>query len=310
MSKFLELAEAYREGKIHASSPELKNLEGLISKMASTEDGRMEIAEVIGTYIQENFSKFDIAPLLTGQTKHFAYGQRPEFRLKRKGIKAYWIAPNSSTPKSRNYQDVLNMEFETLSVRPECLIEELRAGRVGTVQELMEDAQEALHNAIVEKIFTLLGQVYNETNNKERYVKDSTSLTQASLDKAIDTVAYRNGTQPVILGDRMLVNQILKFDGFTPEAKEEVRMNGSLGYYRGARIIAAYETYDEANDRNIVPTNRLYVTAGNLGYTATYGDVKTGQETSIEDWSWNARTDIEWGFVVTNPKALFVIEVE
>lgn len=305
-----EIAEKLKNREISADSKEVKDIENILMEMASTEDGRTEIAEVIGVYLQEQMNKIDIAPLIT-DSKHFNFGDRPEFRLKKKGIKAYWIAPNSSTPKSKNYQETLNMDFETLSVRPECLLDELKAGRISSLQELLADGQEALRTAIVEKVFTILGQVYNEQGAGKGFITVcTTGIDKASLEKAIDAVTYRTGKNAVILGDKTLTNQIMGFDGFAPEANEEIRKNGTLGYFRGARIIGVNDVYDEALGKSLVPKDRLFIVSDKIGYSATYGDVKTGQENSIEDWSWNARVDMEWGIAVTNPKGIQVIQVK
>lgn len=305
-----EIAEKLKNREISADSKEVKDIENILMEMASTEDGRTEIAEVIGVYLQEQMNKIDIAPLIT-DSKHFNFGDRPEFRLKKKGIKAYWIAPNSSTPKSKNYQETLNMDFETLSVRPECLLDELKAGRISSLQELLTDGQEALRTAIVEKVFTILGQVYNEQGaGKDFTTVCTTSIDKASLEKAIDAVTYRTGKNAVILGDKTLTNQIMGFEGFAPEASEEIRKNGTLGYFRGARIIGVNDVYDEALGKSLVPKDRLFIVSDKIGYSATYGDVKTGQENSIEDWSWNARVDMEWGIAITNPKGIQVIQVK
>ncbi|MBU5669652.1 hypothetical protein KQI68_07335 [Peptoniphilus sp. MSJ-1] len=306
---FLEIAEAYKNRQIDSNDKDIKNIEEYLMELASTEDGRNEIAEIIGVYLQDSMNTIDIAPMIT-DSKHFNLGDRPEFRLKKKGIKAYWIAPNSTTPKTRNYQETLSMDFETLSVRPECLLDELKAGRVSSLAELLADGQEALRNAIVAKIFTILGQVYNETNNAEYLTVCTTKLEKSAIEEAIDKVTYRTGKKAVILGDKLLTNQIMGFEGYTNEANEEIRKNGTLGYFRGARIVGVNDVYDEALGKSLVPKNRLFIVSDKIGYSATHGDVKTGQENSIEDWSWNARIDMEWGIAITNPKGIQVIEVK
>ncbi|NMW84687.1 hypothetical protein HKO22_02875 [Peptoniphilus sp. AGMB00490] len=306
---FFEIAEKLKNREIDPNSKEVKDIENVLMEMASTEDGRAELAEVIGIYLQEQINKIDIAPLMT-ESKHFNFGERPEFRLKKKGIKAYWIAPNSSTPKTKNYQETLGMEFETLSVRPECLLDELKAGRIASLRELLTDGTEALQSAIVEKVFTILGQVYNTQTNKDYLTVCSTKLEKSSLEEAIDKVTYRTGKSAIVLGDKILTNQIMGFEGFTNEAKEEIRQNGTLGYFRGARIIGVNDVYDEALGKSLVPKDRLFVISDKIGYSATYGDAKTGQENSIEDWSWNARIDMDWGMAVTNPKGIQVIQIQ
>lgn len=305
---YMELAEMLARGEVSEKDSRVQEAEKFLKELASTEDGRQEIAETIALYIDTNFNKFDIAPYLT-ENKAFRLGDKPEFRLKKKGIKAYWIAPNSSTPKSRNYQEVLSMEFDSLSVRPEVLIDELKAGRIGSLADLVRDSETAMRNAIASKVFTILGQVYNETKNAEYFAQDTTSLAKATLDTAIDKIFYKTGKKPVIIGDMMLTNQIMGFEGFTEEAKEEIRKTGKIGVYRGATILALPEVLDEATGQPIVPQNRLYIVSSKIGYSATYGDSKSGQESSLEDWTWNARIDKEWGMTVTEPQGLYVVEV-
>lgn len=306
---FMEIAELLSRNEISYDDTRVKEAEAFLSEMASTEDGRAEIAEVIAIYLDKNWSKFDISPYICNY-RNFQLGDKPEFRLKKKGIKAYWIAPNSYTPKSRNYQETLSMEFETISARPECLLDEIKAGRIQGLAELLRDTREAVQTGISSKVFTILGQVYNETSNDDMYDVNTTSLTQASLDKAIDTVFYKTGVRPTIIGDMLLTNQIMKFEGFTEEAREEIRKTGKIGVYRGATILGLPEIKDEATGKVVVPKNRLYIVSSKIGYAGTYGSTKSGQESSIDDWSWNARLDKEWGMAVTDPSGLYVIEIQ
>jgi hypothetical protein len=305
---YFEIAENYAKGLLSINDESVKKAQDFLAELASTEDGRQEIAETIAIYLDKNFAKFDIAPYLCNY-RNFNLGDKPEFRLKKKGIKAYFIAPNSSTPKSRNYQETLTMEFDSLSVRPECLLDELKAGRVQGFAELLGDAREAMQNAISGHVFTLLGQFYNETTNSTQYKQDTTSLAQASLNTAIDTMFYKTGVRPVILGDMLLTNQIRDFEGYSEDIKTEITRTGVLGSYRGATILPLPEVKDPATNKILVPKNRIYISSSKIGYAGTYGEAKAGQESSIEDWSWNARIDKEWGMTVTDAQGLYVIEV-
>jgi hypothetical protein len=306
---FMELAEKLSTGEISVTDKRIEKAEQLLAEMASTEDGRQEIAETVAIYLDKHWAKFDITPYIC-EYRNFKLGDKPEFRLKKKGIKAYWIAPNSSTPKSRNYRETLTMEFEHISVRPECLLDEIKSGRIQGFAELLKDAKEAVQNAIVGKVFTLLGQFYNAETNSDFFKVDTTTLAQASLNTAIDTIFYKTGKRPVIIGDMMLTNQIMGFEGFTEEANEEIRKTGKIGVYRGATILGLPEVKDEATQAVLVPKDRLYVVSSKIGYAGTYGDTKSGQESSIEDWSWNARLDRSFGMTVTDPKGMYVIEIQ
>lgn len=305
---FMEIAELFSQGKIDLSDERVKKAEEFLAEMASTEDGRQEIAETIAIYLDKNFNKFDISPYLFTY-RNFNLGDKPEFRLKKKGIKAYWIAPNSSTPKSRNYQETLTMEFDSLSVRPECLLDELKVGRIQGFAELIKDAREAMQDAIAGKVFTLLGQFYNATTNSDMFKQDTTTLAQASLNTAIDDIVYKTGVRPTIIGDMLLINQIRDFTGYTDTTKDEILRTGKIGVYRGANLLSLPECKDPSTGKILVPKNRLYVCSSKIGYAGTYGDAKSGQESSIEDWTWNARIDKEWGATVTEAEGMYVIEV-
>jgi hypothetical protein len=305
----MEIAEKFSKGELSVNDESIKKAQEFLAELASTEDGRNEIAETIAMYIDENFNKFDIAPYLCNY-RNFALGDKPEFRLKKKGIKAYWIAPNSSTPKSRNYMETLSMEFDSLSVRPEAMIDELKAGRIQGFAELVADAKQAMVDAISSKVFTLLDQVYNETGaGKDNFKQDSTNLAQASLNTALDQIFYKTGVRPVIIGDMLLTNQIRDFSGYSEDIKTQITKTGVLSSYRGSVILPLPECKDPVSGKLLVPKNKLYIVSSKVGYAGTYGEAKAGQETSIEDWSWNARIDKEWGMTVTEPKGLYMIEV-
>src|SRR5690606_24360761 len=108
-------------------------------------------------------------------------------------------------------------------------------------------------------VFTILGQVYNATNNTDLFQADTTSLSQTSVNKAIDEVVYRTGKQATIIGDMKLVNQIRDFSGYTDTTKDEIMRTGRIGVYRGANIISVSEVKDPATGKILVPKNRLYV---------------------------------------------------
>jgi len=304
----MEIAEQIANGQLSMEDSKVKEAEAILKELASTVDGKNEIASVIGIYIDRTFNKFDIAPYLC-EYRNFSLGDSPEFRLKKKGIKAYWIAPNSTTPKSRNFQETLTMEFETISARPEVYLDEIEAGRIQGFVELVRDTQEAIKNGISGKVFTLLGQFYNLTKNADFYAQDTTSLTADTLDEAIDKIFYETGKKPTIIADYMLSQQITKFEGFTDEALEEIRNNGKLGTYRGATIMGLPQILDPVTEENVVPTNKLFVCSQKIGYAGTYGNSKTGQEVDIDNWTWNVRLDKNWGMTVTEPKGLYVIEI-
>jgi len=116
---FFEIAEKYNKHLISETDTEYVQAEAALKELASTEDGKTELAAIVYEYIQKTIYKFDISQYVF-RTKTFTATDRPIFREKGFGMKAYWIAPNSVTPKSRNFDNEFTMEFDTLSVSPEC----------------------------------------------------------------------------------------------------------------------------------------------------------------------------------------------
>lgn len=303
------LAEKLAKNEISSSDPKLEEASKLIAQMASTEEGRNELAEIVKIALEDSYNKFDIIPMLF-ETRHFKLGDRPMFKTHKKGIKAYWTAPNAYVPKSQNYETEIFMQFESLGVRPECLLSDLKTGRVDSFAALISDGREAIEIAIYKKIYELLAQVYNATGSGKNYQSSvATKLTKDVLDKAINTVRKKVGGAPTIIADYDLATQIEGFDGFSEIAMEEIRTHGLLGKYRGCNIVYLPEILDPVTQESIVPTDKLFVVGRKIGVYGDYNDMDFMQEQNIDDKSWNCRIDKEMGACVTRPEGIYVVEV-
>lgn len=303
------LAEKLAKNEISSTDPKLEEASKLIAKMASTEEGRNELAEIVKIALEDSYNKFNIIPMLF-ETRHFKLGDRPMFKTHKKGIKAYWTAPNAYVPKSQNYETEIFMQFESLGVRPECLLSDLKTGRVDSFAALISDAREAMEIAIYQKIYELLAQVYNATGSGKDYQSSvATKLTKDVLDKAINTVRKKVGGAPTIIADYDLATQIEGFDGFSEIAMEEIRTHGLLGKYRGCNIVYLPEILDPVTQESIVPTDKLFVVGRKIGVYGDYADMDTMSEININDKSWNCRLDKEMGACITRPEGIYVVEV-
>lgn len=303
------LAEKLAKNEISSTDPKLEEASKLIAKMASTEEGRNELAEIVKIALEDSYNKFNIIPMLF-ETRHFKLGDRPMFKTHKKGIKAYWTAPNAYVPKSQNYETEIFMQFESLGVRPECLLSDLKTGRVDSFAALISDAREAMEIAIYQKIYELLAQVYNATGSGKDYQSSvATKLTKDVLDKAINTVRKKVGGAPTIIADYDLATQIEGFDGFSEIAMEEIRTHGLLGKYRGCNIVYLPEILDPVTQESIVPTDKLFVVGRKIGVYGDYADMDTMSEININDKSWNCRLDKEMGACITKPEGIYVVEV-
>lgn len=301
------LADKLARNEISSQDPKMKEASKLISKMSETEKGRDELAEIVKIALEDAYNKFNIIPMLF-ETRHFNLGDRPMFKTHKKGIKAYWTAPNSYVPKSQNYETEIFMQFEGLGVRPTCLLSDLKTGRVDSFGSLIADAREAMEIAIYQKIYELLAQTYNATGaGKNNQAEVTNKLTKEALDKAINTVRKKVGGAPTIIADYDICTQIEGFDGFTWVALEEIRTHGLLGKYRGCNIVYLPEILDPVTQKSIVPTDKLFVVGQKIGVYGDYADMDVMQEQNINDKSWNCRLDKEMGCAITKPQGIYCI---
>lgn len=303
------LAEKIKNHELASNDAKVQEASQLLVKMMATDEGRNELAEIVTIAIEDSFNKFDITPMIF-DTKAFKYGDKPVFKTHKKGIKAYWTAPNSYVPKSRNYDTEILMEFEALGVRPEALLSELKTGRLESLATLIADGRDAIEIALYEKIWRVLAQAYNATTNDKNFVSTNT-ISKQVMDTAVNTVRKKVGGQPVIIGDYDLCTQLEGLEGYSDNetVQNEIRNRGYLGKYRGCPIIYLPEILDPVTMQSIVPTDKLMVVGRKIGCSATYGEVDFMQEVNIDDKSWNCRIDKENGMVVTKPEGMYVIEV-
>lgn len=302
------LAEKLARGEISSNDKKVEEASKIIAKMAKTSEGRQELAEIVKIALEDSYNKFNIIPLLF-DVKHFKLGDKPMFKTHKKGIVAYWTAPNAYVPKSQNYDTEIFMQFEGLGVRPTCLLSDLKTGRVDSFASLIADGREAMELAIYQKVYELLAQVYNAAGVASVNQVATNALTKDALDKAINQVRKQVGGAPTIIADYDLCTQIEAFEGFTEIALEEIRNHGLLGKYRGCNIVYLPEILNPVTQESIVPTDKLFVVGRKIGIYGDYADMDYMEEVDINDKSWNCRLDKEMGLAITKPEGIYLINI-
>lgn len=302
------LAEKLARGEISSTDKKVEEASKIISKMSKTSEGRQELAEIVKIALEDSYNKFNIIPLLF-DVKHFKLGDKPMFKTHKKGIVAYWTAPNAFVPRSQNYDTEIFMQFEGLGVRPACLLSDLKTGRVDSFAALIADGREAMELAIYQKIYELLAQVYNASGVATDNQVAVNKLTKDALDKAINQVRKQVGGAPTIIGDYDLCTQIEGFEGFTEIALEEIRTHGLLGKYRGCNIVYLPEILNPVTQESIVPVDKLFVVGRKIGVYGDYADMDYMERTDINDKSWECRLDKEMGLAITKPNGIYLINI-
>ena len=304
----IELAEKFEKGEISMDDAAYKKASEALAKLANT-DKYNEIAQLVVQYVEDSYNEFDIIPVIF-DVKNFKLGDEPIFKTHKKGIVAYETAPNAYVPKSENYETEFYMTFTNLGVRPTCLLQDLKTGRVDSLAKLIKDAKEARHDKRIAMVWELLAQTYNGTANKDNYFPTNT-LAKEALDAAINYVRKKTGKKPVLIGDFDLLTEIEKFEGFSQleSVYNEVRNNGLLGLYRGCKLQYLPEILDKVTGESTVPTDKIMVVGQKIGFAGTKGELISEQEKNIDDMSWSCRIDQRVGQAITKPEGLAVVHV-
>lgn len=304
----IELAEKFEKGEISMDDAAYKKASEALAKLANS-DRYTEIAQLVTQYIEDSYNEFDIIPVIF-DVKNFKLGDEPIFKTHKKGIIAYETAPNAYVPKSENYETEYYMNFTNLGVRPTCLLQDLKTGRVDSLASLIKDAKEARRVKRMEMVWELLAQTYNANANKNNYFPGNT-LSKTQLDAAINYVRKKTGKKPILIGDYDLLTQIEEFDGFSQieEVYKEIRSEGLLGLYRGCKLQYLPEILNKVTGESIVPTDKIMVVGQKIGFAGTKGDLITEQEKNIDDLTWSCRIDQRVGQCITKPNGLAVVHV-
>lgn len=304
----VELAEKLATGEISQNDPSYKKASEALAQMANNNQYQ-EIAQLVVQYVEDEYNDFDIVNHVF-EVKNFALGDEPLFKTHKKGIVAYETAPNAYVPKSENYETEFTMNFTNLGVRPTCLLQDLKTGRIDSLASLIKDAKEARVTKRKAMVWEVLAQTYNATSSKDNYFKGNV-LSKEQLDAAINRVRKMTGKRPVIIGDYDLLTQIEGFEGFAAleAVYTEIRDNGLLGMYRGCKLMYLPEILDQVTGESAVPTDKLMVVGEKIGFAGTKGGLIFEQEKDINDMSWSCRIDQRVGQAVTKPEGLAVVHV-
>lgn len=134
------------------------------------------------------------------------------------------------------------------------------------------------------------------------YYISGAGLSQVALNQAIREVRDESTSgQVTIYGRSTIVDKISDFDGFAPEAQEEIRTRGRLGVYRAAQIIQVRNWKDELG-ASFIPANELYVVGSDAGRFVTYGGLITKEYVELDNWYWHYLGRQDYGGIINKPE--------
>ena len=251
----------------HDQAAEAEEIIAELSQDMSPEN-RHQIAQVIGYTVNDmQQGALDFLNVVADQ-KNIGYGDKAAFNVKTGGVKAYFQAKGSTTPRSFVSGKQILVDTEEVSARPAINVIDLRTGRV-KMADLIREANREITNKKIKKIEQVLHAAVQ--NFAAPFYGTGTGIDKAVLDKII---AYFRRLGPVnIIGDIEAVSKLSGLVGMemgnsltqrSHAMVDEFNENGFIGKYNGCNVIALTNACEEGSTDPILNPNWLYIVPGNM----------------------------------------------
>ena len=295
-----------------------KQLEKAVASLLQSGD-RQALAELIVEYVQPNHIPTDILNLLL-DTRALNLGDSLIKKV-RKGIKVYSLVPGAIHPTSEitvNERTNFNLDGAHVSVTYSDW--ELRAGHIGSVEEIRAEMLAKLRDFYMVKVFNMLSSIWSVSNNSSNFTSVGGVVTSTALKAAIDNVNLNGGGVKAVFGSRAAMTPITTFGagwdiGNTDDVPvdsqlEEVMKTGFLGVYYGAPLIVFDQVYDNPDDYNpLLPTDKILVIGKKAGEFITYGPVTSEQYVDPKPTpsQWVLKLWQQFGLIVDRAEGIHVL---
>lgn len=267
---------------------------------------RREQAANIGLSIVEGFENLGLVDLMLDVER---VGYNDTITISRtRGLRAHWVARGGYIEMSTLRKDVTDMPRDTLGIH------------IGELEEKMvydfAVSQAELSNFAVQR-FTAEWQhrvaaVLRAATPSGHSSLISGAFSLAAINTAIRQVRDESEGEVIILGrpsmtqkilDQLTLNANGQPVGFLPETNEALVTRGSIGTYRGARIIELRNVLN-AEGNSVFPANEMYIYAKDMGKAGFFGPARLREwtENEIEEWHMTMRMDI--GFMITHTQRM------
>lgn len=222
----------------------------------------------------------------------------------RRGLKVFYTSRGGYIEESQLRTEHWELPRDTLGFHVSEHTDKLRANFADTMEDVVGLGQARMEAEVNRRMFSLLQGAIPAGSP---FYDSGAALTDTILDELVSDVSdaiQPNGLGPVpvtIIGRATAIDQISRFAGFADEAKEEIRLRGRLGVYRGANVVRV-TNYTDENGLPYIPANELWVMGGTVGKFALYGglQVKSWEENTVDYRHYRARKDI--GGLVHHPE--------
>lgn len=295
-------SEARREGVAQDQVDEAASIMAELATDMSPEN-RYQLAQVFAYTINElQQNSLDFLNSIADQ-KNIPYGGKPAFNVKTGGIKAYFQAKGSTTPRSMVSGKQILIDTEEVSARPAIPLMQLRTKQV-EIADLIREANREMTNAKLKKIEQVLQAAI--ANFATPFYATGTGINKDALQKQINY--FRRFGPVTILGDMEAISQLAALTGMAMSTTmtqhsenqiNELNDSGFIGRYMGCNVIALTNAFEADGVTPILKTNWLYIIPGGMTGDArnlkvvNEGAVSAVEAQDINDLVYEVRLD-QW----------------
>ena len=272
-------------------------------------DERRAIALTILDFVKEDIVREDLEALLV-DVYNFNIGESPQW-ITRKGLKAYVHEPGSYSPRSTITQKVMTITTEQVSVHPEFELNQLRAGRYGTIADVRQMAVEELLGRKYSIIWaTVLGSIASTDTNYATFASGAAAATKkTALDTAINYVEDKTPSGvKAIVGRATVLGWIPDVTGWSEQTKYKLENTINLGSYRGIPIVSLHQYTDGYGNKWITDNEILVLGSGSTKLGRNQA-LEVLDDLNIDDKMWHLRMDEQYGVVVHYPTRNYRLHV-
>lgn len=221
-----------------------------------------------------------------------------------KGLRAFWIALGGDIEASTLTEEVMEVPRENLAFRVDEFEDKLLSNFAETQANIVNLGIQRMQSAVNQRFLKLLQA--SIPSGSDSYISGA-GLSITALNAALREVRdASNSGEIAIIGRSTMIDQI--YDqladgaGFFPETNEEFMRRGSVGIYRGARLVSL-SNYRDDQGVSFFPANELYIVGRDASRFVLWGGPKS-KEWTDEDWYWHYQARQEVGGVIHRPERI------
>lgn len=215
------------------------------------------------------------------------------------GLKAFYMARGGYIEASELTTEVSEVPRDMIGVHVWEFEDKFLTNFAQSAQDLRDLAIVRMDAEINRRIRTVLATAIGVGSP---YYATAAGLSQATLNASIRRVRDESKSgEIVIVGRPTMVDQIMDFTGFAPEAQEEIRKKGRLGVYRGCTIVSL-KNYKDEDGVAYIPANELWVMGRDSGKFAFYGGLQSKEFNELDNWYWHYLARRDSGVIIHHPE--------